>query len=93
MRLPPGAVLVAMEFAVQTWCDKVRDELQEWLRKTAHAADVEAFRDVLQQLQFSRIYQKNKALQNWFEKTWLPHKQVSVPAVPHVVIHFHSVCS
>ena len=56
----------------------VRDELLELLRKTARAADVEAFQDALQQLQSSRIYRKNAALQNWFEKTWLPHKEVSV---------------
>jgi len=56
---------------------KVRDELLELLRKTARAADVDAFRDALQQLQSSRIYQKNEVLKNWFEKTRLPHKQVS----------------
>ena len=55
----------------------VRDELLELLRKTARAVDVQAFQDALQQLQSSRIYEKNAALQNWFEKTWLPHKQVS----------------
>jgi len=56
----------------------VRDELLELLRKTARAVTVEAFQDALQQLQSSGNYQKNAALQSWFEKTWLPHKQVSV---------------
>jgi len=77
MRHPPRAVLVALEFAVQHGVTNVRDELLELLRKTARVADVQAFQDALQQLQSSRIYEKHAALQNWSEKTWLPHKQVS----------------
>jgi len=56
----------------------VCDELLELLRQTARALDVEAFDDALQQLQSSRIWQKHAALQNWFKKTWLPHKQVGL---------------
>jgi len=65
----------------------VRDELLELLRRTARAPDVEAFKEALQQLQSSRIWQKHAALQNWFEKTWLPHKEVCFCSSPHVAVY------
>ena len=84
--LPGTRVLICdfhREQAWERWCKSTKhgvapfkDEILARLRQLARAESEVNFDKALDDLRASHVLTQHKTLQNWFEKQWLPEKEV-----------------
>jgi len=54
----------------------VRDEVLAHLRQIARASTVDDFDAAVHTFKLSSVWREHKALEQWFESTWLPERKV-----------------